>query len=475
MKLTRNLALATAGALLLFTGCQDQDVPTLQNGEVALQLSSSVDGLRVTSDNKWESGDAIGVFAPALTASNVQYTTTSTEATADFTATAPIKIPEGTTEYDIQAYYPYKDGVTDSYAITLPVAKPILYATGKASHAEPKITVAFKHQLAQIQLKISGDGIELTEAGSVELKEVATTGTLTIADGTVTAGTTKGKLALTSSTFDATNKSFAATAFLIPSENLEEKEFTVTVGDKTYTGKLPAGTATDATTKSIVAGKRYVYTVGLKPAAVATAELKLSQSTIQGPTEETIDTIVGLEPDATPTTPGEPTPTPGEPATGTSELFPGDLNQYITFDKVTGSIDATAGKDGKPAIVVSHNSTNNAHNWRATVPALSGRPKTMSFYIKGSGTKDLVVRFCKPDKSFPDNSGFKVSEGISGKTLTSGGFKYGASFSVEDWTKITLDLTSLELQTNEGELFFEVRHGKGGVFDYSVSSFEVTY
>lgn len=328
MRLTNKLLLATAGALLLFTGCQDQDVPTLQNGEVALQLSSSVDGLRVTSDNKWESGDAIGVFAPALTASNVQYTTTSTEATADFTATAPIKIPEGTTEYDIQAYYPYKDGVTDSYAITLPVTKPLLYATGKASHAEPKITVAFKHQMAQIQLKISGDGIELTEAGSVELKEVTTTGTLTIADGTVAAGTSKGKLALTSSTFDATNKSFAATAFLIPGENLEEKEFTVTVGDKTYTGKLPAGTATDATTKSIVAGKRYVYTVGLKPAAAATAELKLSQSTIQGPTEETIDTIVGLVPDATPTTPGEPAPVPGVTSEGNgSEENPYNVTQ----------------------------------------------------------------------------------------------------------------------------------------------------
>lgn len=297
------LSFTIAGMLLAMSACSHKRVhlDDPKDGAKYLQVTSGINGLRAY-DNQWESGDAIGLFATELSATNAKFTTQESGASVDFTTATPVEIPYSSDnkEYAVKAYYPYAElSATNELTLTLPSAKPLLFAKGKVSHNQPTLTALFEHQLPEIYVVVSGsEKITIAKTGTATLKSVSTSAKVTLPDGTPTPVGDKSDAQLLTKK-ELANNSFHLYGFLLPGENLTNRDLTITVRvgteGRSYTVSLPESDTSGAIEK----GKRYLYNININE--VEAKPTTFSAATIQAVTVEESTIEAKLPNGATPT------------------------------------------------------------------------------------------------------------------------------------------------------------------------------
>lgn len=309
-KTIKLLPVALIGLALSFTACNNESRSELNGGETTLELSSSIGQNRVTTQsdqktNHWDGNEQIGVYSTSLTASNVLYTAKTAGASTDFTTQAPITIPYGTEQHDIKAYYPYDAAATTAveFDLTKQNSQPLLYATGTATNANPRLNLNFGHKLGKLRIKVvTTNALKPTESVSkVTVNEVLTKGSLNIENGDFTVNNTaKGNLDL-----NAQDKEFYT--YLMPGESIKGKVIAIEQGGKVYKATL-------ANDKTVEAGKYYRYTISLSNGS---AKIEDGSGTIDNEDEGDTGEVIGAPEEGTTPVTATLTSTSSEYASGT--------------------------------------------------------------------------------------------------------------------------------------------------------------
>lgn len=269
-----------AKILLLFLGaiilasCSNSDeliIPSAEGRQAEFNATIGKVKTRASGTN-WDANDAIGIYAlgtgKALSTaniydkkSNVKYITAAAGANGNFVAESKAKaiiLPGDGAKLDFIAYYPYHTNITADYKYefnvatqTNPASIDLLYAkaTG-ASKAKASVPLAFNHKLSlvTIDLKTSEDvsKVKLDQA-VVKIKNAIVNGAMNLADGTVTAGTTKQDVSPVVS-YQTTPNTAKAVAILVPGQKMAEIKVEITLANgKIYEWTPPAYTLTSGT------------------------------------------------------------------------------------------------------------------------------------------------------------------------------------------------------------------------------------
>lgn len=279
MKNFKLLPLAVAALSLGFASCSNDRNAELQQGEVALTLTTSIqDQARVTTQtdgttNYWDAKDVIGVFSTTLKATNVQYTADAAGASANFGG-GTVTIPFGTETHDVQAYYPYSASATTPSVVFNLATKndqPVLWAKGTVTNAAPTFAATFSHKLGKLRIVVQDGTVTPATAvtnATVSVVDVLSKGTLNVSDGTFAPAADKATLSL-----KAQNNEYYT--YLMPDQGLTDLVVKVAYNGKVYNAKLTS-------TKSVEAGKYYKYTVTLKDGS---AEVVVGGNTIGNESE----------------------------------------------------------------------------------------------------------------------------------------------------------------------------------------------
>jgi hypothetical protein len=222
MKTKISLFLATSSLLIGMNSCSNNDEPAVQNNDpvaVRFTATSPATTRLEASGDKWENGDAIGVFMVQTTdgttetvesAVNFKYLANISAGAANASAETTfnpsdnantIYYPLDNSEVGFIAYYPWKTGQAfGTYAVNVSgtqsdqSALDLLYAkTTETFQKEPSAPVAltFTHQLVKLIITAeAGVGIDIGDLSAVtiyglktEADFLLTTGALTV-DGT---------------------------------------------------------------------------------------------------------------------------------------------------------------------------------------------------------------------------------------------------------------------------------------------------
>lgn len=280
MKKINFLLLSLLGIALLASCESEKDDltnPLLNDNQVKFQGTIGAAVSTRATGTAWDAGDAIGVYA--LTANqtlpsgiydgkaNVKYTTPGDGV---FTgATTVITFPdEG--DLDFIAYYPYQESITDfTYTINVadqsnPAAIDLLYSNNAkgANKSTPSVDLGFKHQLSLLVLNIAaGDGVESLNGLTASVSDLKTDGTFSLADGTITTGSTSNTI---TPVVSASGTSGTVTAILVPGQDLSSSKITFSLAGKTYEWAPGA--------QALESGKRYTYSLQLTTTGIATLQ-----------------------------------------------------------------------------------------------------------------------------------------------------------------------------------------------------------
>lgn len=275
-------ALGLLSATFLMVGCgSDDGTQPSGNNRVALRVTSGIETRAV--DNKWQTGDAIGIYmldgSDVDTYANVRYTTQSDGESGTFNAAEAAKtiyLPTDGSTRDFIAYYPYSDKLTaantvyaidlteqdDQPAIDFMVASKV---TGK-SRTDYTVPFVFAHKLSKIEMKIEpGADVTATDlAGiTVNLTGQPTEGTFDVLASTdVTATST----AMTAITLKAAADGRSAEGIVFPSKDYVGMTLgfhTQGIGDYAW----PLSESTKA--ERFEAGKKYLYTITVNKTAIS--------------------------------------------------------------------------------------------------------------------------------------------------------------------------------------------------------------
>lgn len=185
-------------AAMLATACSEED--DLRQGIAGEGITFTSSVMSRATDTSFEAGDAIGVSMYTESgfvgnATNVQYTTTDGTA---FTSTNPMTWgAAGSAEtVDFKGVYPYKAGaVADGiYSFTLATGEEaslsdndVMYSsmTGVGVSAK-NVELTFKHKLVKVVMQVYDQNRKLLPGATVKINNQQTSGTLNLADGTVT-------------------------------------------------------------------------------------------------------------------------------------------------------------------------------------------------------------------------------------------------------------------------------------------------
>lgn len=240
--------------LALLASCSDSDVQGLVGDGNKATFSGFIGEFQTrVTNNAWDAGDAIGVFAlkpdqPLTEAgifdgkNNVQYVA---DAQGKFTAaSAPINFPENG-NLDFIAYYPFKNASTNFvYSIDVssqsnPAAIDLLYsnnAKGK-SGKNPFVNLAFKHMLSRLVFNVTlEDGLSFDDGFNVSIKDIVVDGDFSLADGEVALGSTRKQIAPIV-TIATDKKSASATSIVVPKQSLGDATIVFSLGGKDYEWK----------------------------------------------------------------------------------------------------------------------------------------------------------------------------------------------------------------------------------------------
>lgn len=185
--------------------CNGKVEPAAQDEKVAVQFGSSINATTRAVNDKWTSGDQIGIFMTGENktlsessireeADNIAYRTEGNGAFSPVTAEQIIYFPmDG--DVDFYAYYPYTAQVND-YRIALDLsdqsiqeALDLMYAKVRGRNkSNPKVELQFSHLLSNLILEVQ-PGTGLTQADLAELtvkvKDANTKATFNLVDGTI--------------------------------------------------------------------------------------------------------------------------------------------------------------------------------------------------------------------------------------------------------------------------------------------------
>ncbi|MDO5036171.1 MAG: fimbrillin family protein, partial [Porphyromonas sp.] len=174
-----------------------------------------------------------------------------------------------------------------------------------------------------------------------------------------------------------------------------------------------------------------------------------------------------------------------EPGTGTEEpagpvaLFAGsDFENFEAFEASLGdplkyAVQSTdGGRDGSSALHISGTPTRNDYVFTATVgegvdAEKLANPTAITFYLKGKVSgKSISLNVHLSDGSYkPFNLGTVTGETTEITVEAESQNSYTGSITLADWTKITLSLDDLKLNTTAGGDLFALKVGKTGVYD----------
>ncbi len=185
-------------AAMLATACSEED--DLRQGIAGEGITFTSSVMSRATDTSFDPEDAIGVSMYTESgfvgnATNVQYTTANGKA---FTSTKPMTWgAAGSAEtVDFKGVYPYKaDAVADGiYSFTLATGEgaslsdnDVMYSsmTDVAVGAN-NVNLTFKHKLVKVVMQVYAQNGDLLSGATVKINNQQTSGTLNLADGTVT-------------------------------------------------------------------------------------------------------------------------------------------------------------------------------------------------------------------------------------------------------------------------------------------------
>lgn len=274
-----------AAAFPLLGGCvKDELYNTPQggnDGRVALQASSSIQINTRAHDNKWEAGDAIGIYmlngAATDGTGNRRYTTADAAETGSFapaTDEQTIYFPVDGASRDFIAYYPYRETLAADDVYTLDVTTQTSQkainlmgaakVTGKDKN-DPKVAFTFTHKLVKLAITIQADGISLKdkdlENTTVTITKQQTAAVYSVLKGggvNVTAGTEKDITLYTDG--------LKAEGIVLPTASTEGMELTFTVPGLNQTLRWNIYSADKS--KSFASGSKYLYTITIGKAGL---------------------------------------------------------------------------------------------------------------------------------------------------------------------------------------------------------------
>lgn len=195
MKKTILFGLAAA---MLATACSEED--DLRQGIAGEGITFTSSVMSRATDTSFEPEDAIGVSMYTESgfvgnATNVQYTSKDGKA---FTSTNPMTWgAAGSAEkVDFKGVYPYKAGavVDGIYSFTLATGEgaslsnnDVMYSsTTDATVGAKNVNLTFKHKLVKVVMQVYDQNRNLLSGATVKINNQQTSGTLNLADGTVT-------------------------------------------------------------------------------------------------------------------------------------------------------------------------------------------------------------------------------------------------------------------------------------------------
>lgn len=194
----RKTILFGLAAAMLVTACSEED--DLRQGIAGEGITFTSSVMSRATDTSFEAEDTIGVSMYTESgfvrnATNVQYTTTDGRA---FTSKNPMTWgAAGSAEtVDFKGVYPYKaDAVADGiYSFTLATGEgaslsdnDVMYSsmTDVAVGAK-NVDLTFKHKLVKVVMQVYDQNRKLLPGATVKINNQQTSGTLNLADGTVT-------------------------------------------------------------------------------------------------------------------------------------------------------------------------------------------------------------------------------------------------------------------------------------------------
>lgn len=185
-------------AAMLATACSEED--DLRQGIAGEGITFTSSVMSRATDTSFEAGDAIGVSMYTESgfvgnATNVQYTTADG---SGFTSTNPMTWgAAGSAEtVDFKGVYPYKaDAVADGiYSFTLATGEgaslsdnDVMYSSKTDIAVGTKnVDLTFKHKLVKVVMQVYDQNRKLLPGATVKINNQQTSGTLNLADGTVT-------------------------------------------------------------------------------------------------------------------------------------------------------------------------------------------------------------------------------------------------------------------------------------------------
>lgn len=250
-------------AAMLATACtEEESFNQIASGE-GIQFISSV-ASRAT-DTSFEPNDEIGISmyangAFASSATNVKYTTvdgntfTGTEITWEAAGGASLA--------DFMGVYPYKEGSISEgkYSFTLSnenklSENDVMYAhTPNVPNGIGTVSLNFKHKLVKVVMNVKKqDGTAITGA-TVKIDKQQLAGTLSLADGTVTA--TQGTEQAIGFVYNQEGSQYEA--IVMPSEVVAGRTITIISDGKTYScpvGDLAFASGTKMTLSATITGE----------------------------------------------------------------------------------------------------------------------------------------------------------------------------------------------------------------------------
>lgn len=194
----RKTILFGLAAAMLATACSEED--DLRQGIAGEGITFTSSVMSRATDTSFEAEDAIGISMYTESgfvgnATNVQYTTKNGTA---FTSTNPMTWgAAGSAEtVGFKGVYPYKaDAVADGiYSFTLATGKgaslsdnDVMYSsTTDATVGSKNVNLTFKHKLVKVVMQVYDQDRKLLPNATVKINNQQTSGTLDLADGTVT-------------------------------------------------------------------------------------------------------------------------------------------------------------------------------------------------------------------------------------------------------------------------------------------------
>lgn len=194
----RKTILFGLAAAMLATACSEED--DLRQGIAGEGITFTSSVMSRATDTSFEAEDAIGVSMYTESgfvgnATNVQYTTANG---TTFTSQSPMTWgAAGSAEnVDFKGVYPYKaDAVADGiYSFTLATGEgaslsnnDVMYSsTTDATVGAKNVNLTFTHKLVKVVMQVYNQDRELLSGATVKINNQQTSGTLNLADGTVT-------------------------------------------------------------------------------------------------------------------------------------------------------------------------------------------------------------------------------------------------------------------------------------------------